>query len=379
MKKMKKIGIDARFCTISSTGIGRHTEELIRYLAKFDKNNNYTVFLTSKVAPSFKDLPSNFSLETVSIPHYSWQEQIIFPWKLWRGNFDLMVFPHFNFPLLYVRKFVVTIHDLTLHFYPGAKKTSWWHLVAYKFLISQVAKRSEHIFAVSENTKKDLIKLLQISPKKILVTHNGVSDNFQQISSEKIKKFKLKNKLPDKYFLHTGVGRPHKNLVRLIQAFTIFKQQNDKDNKFYLIFTGPSFAEFEEIKVAIDESGFAKFIQHRGLWPEETMNEMVAGATAYIFPTLYEGFGLPPLEAMQCGVPTAVSNVSALPEICGSATIYFDPLKVEKIAEAMNKVASDKKLREKLISSGLKQVKKFSWEKMSQAMWKVYQEILLKK
>ena len=156
---MKKIGIDARFCTISSTGIGRHTEELIRYLAKFDKNNNYTVFLTSKVAPSFKDLPSNFSLETVSIPHYSWQEQIIFPWKLWRGNFDLMVFPHFNFPLLYMRKFVVTIHDLTLHFYPGAKKTSWWHLVAYKFLISQVAKRSEHIFAVSENTKKDLIKL----------------------------------------------------------------------------------------------------------------------------------------------------------------------------------------------------------------------------
>ena len=368
----KNIGIDARFCTSSSTGIGRHVFELIQQLAKLDKKNNYTIFLKPEIFKTFTLPGPNFTKEKTTAPHYSFAEQWNFLKQINSHNFDLMIFPHFNAPILYTRPFVVTIHDLTLHFFPGKKKSDIISRLAYKLVINRITKKAKHCFAVSTNTKKDMIKHLGIPSSKITVAHNGISTNFKPIADQQILKiFKQKYKLPEKYFLYSGVSRSHKNISRLIKGFSIFLQRHPESN-IKLVLSGPKDPKYNEIPQLIKNLNLENKIIQTGFFPEKDINKLFSGALGYCFPSLYEGFGIPPLEAMACGIPTAVSNTSSLPEACGNAAIYFDPYNLEEIALSLEKLAFDEKTRKICIQQGFQQCKKFSWELMTKTMLKKY-------
>ena len=376
---MKTIGIDARFFSPKATGIGRHVYELVQGLAKLDTQNQYTIFLKPEEYETFELPGSNFQKEKTNAKHYSFAEQWTFLQQLNAHQFDLMVFPHFNAPIFYNRPFVVTIHDLTLHLFPGKKKADWISRLAYKFVIHQITRKAKHCFAVSENTKRDMIKYLNTPEEKITVTYNGVTQSFAPVREVGVlDAFRSKYNLPQKYFLYTGVSRSHKNIVGLLKAYALFLKNNPEADIF-LVLAGPIDDTYSEVPDTIKELQLEDKVIRTGFFPEEDFAKLFSASVGYVFPTFYEGFGIPPLEAMQCGVPVASSNTSSLPEACGEAAIYFDPYDIEDIAKALEQLAFDENLRRGLIEKGYQQCQKFRWEEMVGKMYQVYQEILNKK
>ncbi|HEY5713971.1 MAG TPA: WecB/TagA/CpsF family glycosyltransferase [Candidatus Gracilibacteria bacterium] len=400
---MAKLGIDARFCTDKATGIGKHVSELIAHLALLDKTNEYVVFLNPDIYEKFQVPNAQFQKKKTTAKHYSLAEQTLFLCQINREKFDLMIFPQFNAPVLYKRPFVVTIHDLTLHKFPGKKKTDWLSRRAYKYIIRSVTHHAAHCFAVSENTKKDMIEILGLPPEKITVTLNGVSQRFNpapnsgpdlnaysRARTEVLEKYHL----PESYFLYTGVMRDHKNIMGMIKAYKQFLDGNKLQglkNIPSLVIAGPQDKiYFKEIIELCKQLALPYFSQNHtphpipptpgihfpGFIGEDDINTIMVGARAFVFPSFYEGFGIPPLEAMQCGVPTITSSSSSLPEVCGDATLYFDPNHIEQIAECMQQINTDQVLRTRLRTRGFSQCQKFSWEAMAQKMLKQYQAIL---
>lgn len=373
---MKKIGIDARFFTERATGVGRHVYELVQGLAKLDSINEYTIFLKPEEFETFQVPASNFKKELTTAKHYSVAEQWGFCKQLYAYHFDLMVFPQFNVPLLYFRPYVITVHDLTLHLFPGKKKTDFISRLAYKLIINIAVRKAKHCFAVSENTKKDMMKYLGISEEKITVTYNGVTKTFEPILDQNIlQEFKAKQGLPDQYFLYTGVFRSHKNVVGLIEAYAEFLKKYP-EFAIDLVLAGPPDKTYSEVPDTIQKLGLEKQVHILGILSTSELAKLVCGALAYVFPSFYEGFGIPPIEAMQCGVPVACSNTSSLPEVCGDAVEYFDPYSKNAIVSALETVAFNGEKRKILIERGFIQCEKFKWEDMVKKMFDVYKKVL---
>ncbi len=218
-----------------------------------------------------------------------------------------MHFTHFNAPLAYRGKSVVTIHDLTLSFYPGRKMKSSFHRFAYSTTIRSIAKRSEKIFAVSEHTKKDLVEILDIDENRIITIHNGVSrERFEkEVSETEIAKMKAKLGIERGYFLYTGVFREHKNLVRLVEAFAVV---SEKHPEIDLVLAGKEDPGYRDVRDTIIRLGLSGRVKLPGFVDNEDIPALYKGAEAYVFPSLYEGFGLPVIEAMAAGIPVLCSK-----------------------------------------------------------------------
>ena len=286
-----------------------------------------------------------------------------------------MVFPQFNAPILYKKPYVVTIHDLILHFFPGKKKTDFLSRMAYKFVIHHVTKNALHCFSVSKNTKNDMVKYLNIPENKITVTYNGVSNTYKPVTDAKeLTKFKKEYSLPSQYILYTGVQRSHKNILRLIKAYDMFRKKGNKN--VHLVLAGPIDAVYSEIPNLIQELHLEKYIHRLGLFPQAGMAKLYSAARVFIFPSLYEGFGIPPIEAMQCDTAVVASNTSSIPEVCSEAAMYFDPNNIEQMAEVLEEAVINTQLREKLIKNGREQCKKFSWDIMVKKMYEEYLRVL---
>lgn len=363
-----RIGIDARFYTPQFTGIGRYVYELVHGLLKIDKKNEYVVFLN---APYFEEFsPPNARVKKVlaDAPHYSLKEQLNFWRTLENEKLDLMHFTHFNAPLLYRRPSIVTIHDLTLTMFPGKKMRSLPRRLAYHLTVSSIVRRARRVIAVSENTKQDLEKFLHTSAAKISVIYEGVNEAFSPITEVKIlDALRHRYDLTKPYILYTGVWRSHKNLVNLIRAFKILKTRHSFDG--HLVLTGKADPWYPEVRETIQSEGLAHDVKLLGLIPEKDLPALYSAATCFAFPSLYEGFGLPILEAFACGTPVCAARSSSLPEVAGEGNaLFFDPYDVEDIASQLALLTADteksKTLREKLRTHGLKRVKDFSWETM---------------
>ncbi len=372
-----RIGIDCRMYSSNFTGIGRYVHELTRNLFRIDKDNEYILFFNNPEFGSF--IPPNKKVTKIlaDARHYSFAEQTKFLHLLNKAKLDLMHFTHFNAPLLYRRPSVVTIHDLTLSFYPGKKMTSPLHRLAYHLTIGNAVKSSRKVITVSQNTKKDIQNLLKIPAQKIEVIYEGIDSGFRRPEDENIIA-RTKNRLNiDKpYLLYTGVWRSHKNLPNLLKAFHILVNEYDFDG--YLVVTGRKDPLYEsEILTQTKSLRLEDNVIFTGMVEEEELVALYCGALSYVFPSYYEGFGLSPLEAMACGTPVAASDRSCIPEICGKDNaVFFDPDSPEQMAEKIFDVISQKSLREHLIKNGLNRVKTFSWEKMAIETLKVYDDIL---
>jgi glycosyltransferase involved in cell wall biosynthesis len=369
------IGIDCRLYSPNYTGIGRYVFEMVKHLIELDQENHYVLFFNEREFGEFQIPNDRWQKRLVNIPHYSLAEQWKFYRILQKEKLDLMHFPHFNAPILYKRPFVVTIHDLTLHYYPSKEYQPKWSLkkgiqvLFYRFLMGQVVKNAKHIISVSDNTKKDLLKEYSVPTEKVTTIHEGVPEHFQKAPVEGIQAVRQKFNIGKPYLLYTGVWRSHKNLLNLLKAFRIIL---DQGHELQLVFTGKKDHVYPEIPQLIHDLHLEDRVVLTGFVSEEELVALMSGAEVYVFPSLYEGFGLPPLEAMQLGVPVACSNTSSLPEVCQDAAMYFDPKNVQEMADAIQKILKNPELRQELIDSGQKNLRRFSWKDMTSHIIDIY-------
>lgn len=359
-----KIGIDCRLFSSTFTGIGRYTHELVEHYIKLnnklDTPNQIILFFNKPEFRKFKEV-ENVKKVLVDAKHYSFAEQTKFLFKLNKEKLDIVHFPHFNVPIFYRRPYVVTIHDLTLNFFPGQKMTKFYHRFAYNLTIRNATKKAKKIIAISKNTKKDLIEILNIDPKKIEIVYNGIDEKFKFIQDvSKFKKTLKKYKISKQFLLYTGVWRNHKNLPRLLKAFKILKEEKNLD--LHLVITGKEDPHYPEVKKTVKKLDLTEDIIFPGLVDDEELIHLYNAAFIFVFPSLYEGFGLPPLESMRCGTPVVASNISSIPEVCGEENaIYFDPYSATDIAEKINSLYIDSAKQAKLVEKGIKYSSQFSW------------------
>ena len=298
------IGIDARlFGTAQAVGIGQYTEELIRHLVKQDQNNQYRVFLSPKSWAEFPIYATNLTKEKVNFSHYSLTEQLLYPRTLNRADLDLIHFTNFNSPIWWRQvPSVVTIHDLTLWFFAGRTHKSWWRRWAYRLAIKRVCQNARKIIAITQATKQEIIRILQIPENKITVIYESVAERYRPINDHtKIDNIKRKFNISKPYLLYVGQWRQHKNVVRLIRAFHLLRRRHQLD--YQLVLVGKIDRQCPEVLTAISQLGIKAEVILTGYVPDADLPLLYNGAAAFVFPSLYEGFGITPLEALACGPP----------------------------------------------------------------------------
>ncbi len=378
-----RIGIDARFFGSIGKGLGRYTQKLIENLEKvsaqggssfgWENSHQYFIFLRKENWDEYQPQSKHFTKVMADVPWYTLREQIQMPRILEKCGLDLVHFPHFNIPVSYKGRFIVTIHDLILFQYPTSKASTlsapayFLKKKAYHHVINRAIKNSERIIAVSEHTKEDILKNFKINPKKVLVTYEGV-DTIEKPILENAETILKKYGIIKPYILYVGNAYPHKNLDRLISAF---KRVVKKHPGLSLVLAGKEDYFYKRLKKSVieDEVSSVVFPDHID---EDHLPTIYREAKLYVFPSLYEGFGLPPLEAMARNIPVASSSASCLPEILGEAAFFFDPRGISETSEAIEKVLTDNDLRKKLIEAGKKQIRKYSWEKMAKETLEIY-------
>ncbi len=353
-----------------STGIGNYIQEIsIRLFAKMP-NARFVLFLPRETFESFSP-PPNVEKKIAEESIYSFAEQCSFCWKLWAEKADLTFFPHFNRPLLFRGKSIVTIHDLTILHFPGKKKRRFFHRIAHRAVLHSTLYKSEALIAVSKTTKKEIIDFFpRIPSKKTTVISNGIDINkFQNPDIQKVQEFQKKY---GDFFLVAGVWREHKNVVGALAAFELYKKHGGQGN---LVITGRPDPFYPEVPQAAQESEFSSHIFLTNFIPPEEMPALLSAASALIFPSFAEGFGLPLLEAMAGETPALASNIPVFREVANDAALFFDPHDPESIALEMVEVFR-KKTRDDLIAKGEKRVQDFSWEKAATQTAKLFEKFL---
>ncbi|MFA5248366.1 MAG: glycosyltransferase family 1 protein [Patescibacteria group bacterium] len=391
MEKINKIGIDARFYgSLVGKGLGRYIQEVVDGVIKIDEKNNYVIFLSPDNFDEF--LLSSERVKKVLAPYrwYSIAEQIIMPWLIWREKVNLMHFPHFNVPIFCPVKFVVTIHDLILTKFPTVRASTLSPFLYkiknlfYRLIIWRAVQRSKKIIAVSEFTKKDITDKFKINPNKIAVTYEGVANLARGRDSLFVKKLDdnktlLSYNIINNFILYVGNVYPHKNLEFLLE---VFKKFHEKRPDLKLVLVGREDYFYQRLKKKAEELNLwrddisASSVIFPGYVLDAELEVLYHQALFYIFPSLYEGFGLPAMEAMAKSCPVASSNRSALPEILGEAALYFDPESFSDTLEKMEKIADDEDLREILRKKGREQIKKYNWWECSRQTLDIYRQIL---
>jgi glycosyltransferase involved in cell wall biosynthesis len=265
---------------------------------------------------------------------------------------------------------VITVHDIAYIRFPDLLNKS--RQIYKKYILSLSVKKADIIIAVSHSTKRDIIEFFKVDEKKIKVIHHGVESRFHPISN--VEGYRTRNNLPSKMILNIGTLEPRKNVVTLIKAFKKLQERGFKD--YVLTIAGEKGWLYKKIFKEIKSSGMEQSIRLLGVVRDEELPLLYNCADLFVYPSLYEGFGLPPLEAMACGVPIITSNTSSLPEVVGNAGIMVDPNDIESLSDEMYRVLKDKELKHQMSRDGLKRSKMFTWEKMANEVLETYNEIL---
>lgn len=377
--RKKRIAVDARFFGTKQKGLGRYCQKLVENLEKQDNSqNDYFILLTKENYSQYQPQKKNFYKLLADYHWYGFAEQVFFPRFLRKHNFDLVHFCHFNVPIFYRGSFVVTIHDLILFHFPTPRNTTlnkyfyFLKLWAYRMTITKAAKRALKIIAVSEFTKRDILKNFKgIDEEKISVTLEGC-DSKRDVSCQDSEKALGKYGIKKPYLLYVGNAYPHKNLERLCLAFEeIGKKQADLG----LVLVGGNDFFYERLKKYVRDRKIGKVV-FSGHVPDQELDIIYENAQLYVFPSLYEGFGLPPLEALSKGIPVVSSGRTSMPEVLGSAAVYFDPENTKSMVEAIRKILNDKKLVNEMVDLGRQRVGMFSWEKTAKDTLGVYEKCL---
>ena len=368
-----RIGIDARFYGSIGKGLGRYTSELISHLEKIDDDNDYVIFLRASNFASYVPKNPRFTKVLAEFPWYTWREQLLYPKLLKSHRLDLMHFPHFNVPFFYRRPFVVTVHDLILLSHPTTRATKlgpllfWIKFQLYRLVIRRAIADAEAVITVSHATKNDIIERFPFAKQKdIVVTYEACASSLEKRPNVS----PLREDIKKPFALYVGNAYPHKNLERLMEAFAAFRKNDHADWQLVLVGTEDYF--YDRLKNESTRRGQNEKVTFFGHATDEELSALYDTASFYVFPSLCEGFGLPPLEAMCHGLPVTSSKASCMPEILDDAALYFDPKDPAAIAEALAKMADDPALRTDLITRGARRAATFDWTRCARQTLQAY-------
>lgn len=365
-----RIGILTKSIDESPAGIGRYTFNLVKNLTKIDKKNQYFFIHYKKNGNKFYKDKNEILIKKYSLPKII-NDSIAFLF-FDKYKLDLVHEPSLiNFLLPTKFKTIVTVHDI---FFLISEKNKIKRLFL-NFLYKTILYKTDKIIVDSESTKKDLVKYFNINELKITVIYAAVCREYKVIKNRntEAKRMRKKYHLSFPFILFVGTLEPRKNLPRLIEAFHKLKIRNSFKHK--LVIVGKKGWNYKNIFEIINKLGEKENVVFTGYIPDEDLIFLYNTASLFVFPSLYEGFGLPVLEAMACGCPVICSNTSSLPEVAGGAAMMIDPYKVEALINAMEKMLIDENLRKSMIEKGLKQVEKFSWINTARETLQVYNNI----
>jgi glycosyltransferase involved in cell wall biosynthesis len=370
------IAFDARSLTLYKTGIGKYTENLARYLEKLDSNVNLYLYSNRDIIiKKENNVETACARDLIGKYNSSLWFQFSLPFYLndQSGNkIDLFHGTMAMLPLAVRMPTVVTIYDLVLEKFP---ETMYWkNWLSLKTLMRISARKASKIIAISENTKKDIIDYFGIDEEKIRVIYLGVDSQFSPQPDPNEADALEKYNLTDGYILSVGTLEPRKNFHRLINAYKMVASSGQKTPKLVII-GGHGWGN-EELGKVVRESGLDERVILAGYVPDEDIPVLYRNASVFVYPSLYEGFGLPPLEAMACGTPVITSNLSSIPEVVGDAAILIDPYNTAEIAQAIASVLKNEGLRDSLRTSGLVRSKLFNWEKTARETHSLYLEVI---
>ena len=360
------IGLDGNEANVKNrVGSGQYAASMLAEFAQI-KNHNFIVYLKENPQADLPKETSNFKYKVFG-PKKFWT-QIALPIKLTFGQ-KLDIFftlGHYG-PRFSKIPYVVTIFDLSYLHYPNLfNKNDLYQLVNWSKYSIQNAK---HIFAISKSTKEDIVKNYKIHPSKISITYMGYDQKiFKPQSASTIDKVKTKYKIKGDYIIFVGTLQPRKNIERLVEAFSVLKLKN---KNLKLVIVGRKGWLYDSIFEKVKDLGLEGKIIFTDFVQQNDMPPLIAGAKVYVLPSLYEGFGIPVVEAQACGVPVVVSNTSSLPEVVGDSGITVDPTNVKSITEGIEKILTNPKLATDFSQKGLINVKRFSWQKCAAETLKV--------
>lgn len=370
-----RIGIDYTAAVRQKAGIGRYARSLIRALSKLDHNNDY-VLLSAGQDPSTEPWPANYRSRALPLTdrHLSilWQKlRVPLPVEWLTGRLDLFHSPDFVLPPVRRARTVLTIHDLSYLRLPECSSPA-----LLRYLLDAVPRsvaRADLILADSHSTEQDLIELMSVPADRIRVIYPAVDATFSRADTAQVAAVRARYHIDGPYILSLGTLQPRKNYVRLIQAFSLLRKVHGMPHRL-VIGGGPGWL-YEPIYETIASLGLQDVVQMLGYVDEQDLAALYTGADLFAFPSLYEGFGFPVLEAMACGTPVVAANTSSLPEAAGDAALLVSPTDTEALAEALGQALGDAQLRERLTHLGYEQCLRFSWEDSAHHLLDSYQSL----
>lgn len=370
-----KILIDGRLYGLENAGLGRYAINLIEYLSKLDKKNEYFVLLRKKYYDELV-LPENWTKILADFRHYSFAEQIKLPKILKNIKPDITHFLHFNVPIFWKGKFIVTIHDLLMHQYVGLSATTLSaplygiKRIAYKKVFSEAVKKSLKIIVPSGAVKNEIVRQYKILEDKVKIIYEGVDREIgiEEGSSKIFAKYKINSD----YFIYSGNAYPHKNLQRLVEAIVLLNKNSTHKIKLLIVSSRTIFTQ--RLQKLISKLNANDLVDLLGFVPDSDLGSLYKYSKGFVAASLSEGFGLPGLEALQSGTLIAVSDIPVFREIYKNCATYFNPYDFTSIEKAMRSLLDlPQNDRNEMIEEGKKLAQTYSWDKMARETLKIYE------
>jgi glycosyltransferase involved in cell wall biosynthesis len=360
-----RIGVNALYLIPGGVGGTEiYLRELLAALAAADSVNEYLIFTNQETGSDLVPRQANFiwkpqAVRAMNRPARILWEQIVLPLEAGRYRLDIMFNPGFTAPLLAACPHVTTFHDLQHKRHPEYFR--WFDLPFWRFLLWAAAHRSRHIIAVSEATRTDLLHFYRLPKEKIAVVPHGVNPEF----------FALDRSRQEGYLLCVSTLHPHKNLERLIRAYARQKREQK------LVLAGMRGFQTAAIEQLIKDLGVGDSVRITGWLPRDELLRLYARACAFVYPSTFEGFGIPVLEALAAGIPVACSDIPPLREVAGEAALMFNPLNEDSIAEALHRISTDDALRSRLAAAGPDRARLFTWQRAAELTLQTIKQTLL--
>jgi glycosyltransferase involved in cell wall biosynthesis len=367
-----RIVLDAR--KLHDFGIGTYIRNLVTELGRLDHDSAYVLLTKAEDADAAAAAGPNFRAVVETSRPYSLSEQWRVPMAVARARADLLHEPHYVLPPLTRCRTVVTIHDCIHLRFPEYLPNRAAFVYAHA-MIRLAARKADRVLTVSDASKRDILHYTGVAPDKVVVVHNGLDARFAAVpDAEAMDRVRQRFQLDHPFVLYVGNIKPHKNLERLIAAFASMRA--DGPDGLKLVVIGDETSKHPGLRQAVHRHRLDKHVRFFGFQPAATLVTFYRLARAFVFPSLYEGFGLPPLEAMANETPVVTSNVSSLPEVAGDAALLVDPYDVASIADGIRRAVTDEPLRQQLITKGRARAKEFSWARAAADTLAVYREVL---
>src|SRR5579862_5973532 len=373
-----KIAIDIRRMT--EFGVGTYIRNVVRALDRLDHENTYFLIGSPAKVDEIGVLRPNFHTIPLLAPERSVQGYREFRSSLKRLDCDLVHIPNlFSVPRALPCPYVMTVHDMLEHMSRAREQSGFWRSLYFQ-MTKRVLAGAARIFAVSNFTRNEIEKLFEIPSERIEVVYNAIDERFLRGHANTADRDLIARRYQVTYpfLLYAGRVSPHKNVVRMIEAFSALKTELERDQAYpdlKLIIIGDDLSGNPDLRRTVVRSGVQNDVRFLGFIPIEVLRIFYDEAKIFVFPSLYEGFGLPPLEAMAHGTPVVTSNVSSLPEVVGNAAVLVHPENVFEIMRALHRVLLDQPLREKMKERSYKQAARFSWDISVRRMRAVYREV----